>query len=51
MEVAFWLGLLFFVVADDLYKAADRLSYWNSALQTYLWASANPFFEAVRTRG
>ena len=40
-----------FVVADDLYKAADRLSYWNSALQTYLWASANPFFEAVRTRG
>jgi hypothetical protein len=40
-----------FVVADDLYKAADRLSYWNYALKLYLWASARPFFEAVRTRG
>ena len=40
-----------FVVADDLYKAADRLSYWDSALQTYLRASVNPFFESVRTRG
>ena len=40
-----------FVIADDLYKAADRLSYPSTALQTYLWASANPYFEAVRTRG
>ena len=38
-------------VADDLYKAVDRLSYWDHALETYLLASAGSFFEAVRTRG
>ena len=40
-----------YCVADDLYKAADRLSYWDYPLELYLWASANAFFEAVRARG
>jgi hypothetical protein len=40
-----------FVVADDLYKTAGRLSSWDYPLELYLGASANAFFEAVRTRG
>lgn len=40
-----------FAVADDLYKTANRLSSWTPSLELYLSATANPFFEAVRTRG
>jgi hypothetical protein len=40
-----------FTTADDLYKAADRLSHWDYPLELYLWATANCFFEAVRARG
>ena len=40
-----------FAVADDLYKALDRLSYIDHALFTYLWASAGSFFEELHARG
>jgi hypothetical protein len=38
-------------VADDLYKAASQMSYWDWALESYLLASAGTFFQAVRQRG
>jgi len=39
------------VMADDLYKAAGQISYWDDALEQYLSASSGAFLAAVSARG
>lgn len=45
------LILAAFIVADDLYKTAARLSYWDDALGQYLAAIGEPFFRCLTNRG
>ncbi len=39
------------VMADDLYKAAGHINFWDDALEQYLCASSGAFLAAVSARG
>jgi len=39
------------VMADDLYKAAGQINFWDDALEQYLSASSGAFLAAVSARG
>jgi len=39
------------VMADDLYKAAAKIDFWDDALEQYLSASSGAFLAAVSARG
>jgi hypothetical protein len=39
------------VMADDLYKAAGQIAFWDDALEQYLSASSGAFLSALSARG
>lgn len=45
------LGRVAFAVAEDLYRTANTVSVWNSAVADYLNCSAGTFFTILSQRG
>lgn len=46
-----WLPRVAFVVAEDLYRAANTITAWNASVADYLACSAGTFFALLSQRG